>query len=805
MQRFFTKQLLLWLFVSSSVGLMAQDPYNNFKVTAPASVAGNYDVVQAAFGATTSDPLSGECAAGDPALACEALVNGDAVMGKIAFVNRGTCQFGLKALNAQNAGAIAVVICNNAPGGGAIGMPGGDFGADVTVPVVSMSLEDCTVLKAALDAGELQGTFEFKCGIDEPAPEGTFWGLDPGQGDFTDGLGDWIVSTDDEFLEDRTLWVHTADGRPIRNRFGAQLQSISGCTGAAVFDLENLQTEDNPTFVFPYNNFYQATLTSPAFDCSNAEYVSVQFYMINLILNTFSGQTGRYAEIQFFDGESWGDPRPLPTNAWGTTVTQKVVIAAPELVGKSNCRMRFWKGGDFGFLMIDDVFVFDKKNVDIRVNADYVATTPTYMVPASQVSPMPFLSDISNIGNAEAADVKLSVEIRNSNGDLIETLVNDYGQVASLQTIENIPFPNLFTPPAEPGLYRGTYIISSPDEEGNEGNNTFEFQFEVSDNKFSRLLSDVEFGQDYLAGFPNNFIVDVSSYYSVGNVYYVENGADYRAVSANFGLANAVADIDNEGFVKVDLFELNSIDGLADPAERTHVGTGEIFITTDELGNFRDIEVPLSVPNIEGGYDPENADPIRLKDQTHYFVVAHAEPFQTSTPTFEFLGARSGTGNAYVRSLFHWPVGTAFDSLGIARFQGSYHNREGSSDAVDERLGRSFTQQIWGGGTTLVNTYLPLTIDRVSSTYDIAAVGEVSLFPNPASREFYVDVTLEKPSDEVRIDLVTMDGRVAMSRTYNHVHDSRLKFDLGGVPSGTYTAMIHTENGVLNKKVVVQQ
>ena len=33
--------------------------------------------------------------------------------GSIALIKRGACQFGLKALNAQNAGAVAVIIYNN--------------------------------------------------------------------------------------------------------------------------------------------------------------------------------------------------------------------------------------------------------------------------------------------------------------------------------------------------------------------------------------------------------------------------------------------------------------------------------------------------------------------------------------------------------------------------------------------------------------------------------------------------------------------------------------------------------------------
>ena len=56
--------------------------------------------------------------------ACNALDNGlSDVTGKIAILYRGDCEFGAKALNAQTAGAVAVIIINHT--GAAVGMGGG--------------------------------------------------------------------------------------------------------------------------------------------------------------------------------------------------------------------------------------------------------------------------------------------------------------------------------------------------------------------------------------------------------------------------------------------------------------------------------------------------------------------------------------------------------------------------------------------------------------------------------------------------------------------------------------------------------
>ena len=75
---------------------------------------------------TIPHPLSQE--------ACSPLTNASAIAGKIAVLYRGTCNFSTKALNAQNAGAVAVIIINRDPD--PVGMAGGTDGALITIPVV---------------------------------------------------------------------------------------------------------------------------------------------------------------------------------------------------------------------------------------------------------------------------------------------------------------------------------------------------------------------------------------------------------------------------------------------------------------------------------------------------------------------------------------------------------------------------------------------------------------------------------------------------------------------------------------------
>ncbi|HRO42662.1 MAG TPA: T9SS type A sorting domain-containing protein [Flavipsychrobacter sp.] len=75
------------------------------------------------------------------------------VMGKWALIYRGNCEFGVKALNAQNAGAIGVIIYNHTPDE-MINMGAGASGGSVSLPVVFVSKQDGTAMRNQLLASQ---------------------------------------------------------------------------------------------------------------------------------------------------------------------------------------------------------------------------------------------------------------------------------------------------------------------------------------------------------------------------------------------------------------------------------------------------------------------------------------------------------------------------------------------------------------------------------------------------------------------------------------------------------------------------
>ena len=136
-------QMFLWTGASAGV----------LNVNSPGPIAGGYGTVAANFGQgvfnVTGDLVIVDDGSAAPTEGCNALVNGGAISGNIAVVDRGNCEFGTKCLNAQNAGAIAVVVCNNVAGA-PIAMGSGAVGASVTIPAVMISQADCATIRAQI-------------------------------------------------------------------------------------------------------------------------------------------------------------------------------------------------------------------------------------------------------------------------------------------------------------------------------------------------------------------------------------------------------------------------------------------------------------------------------------------------------------------------------------------------------------------------------------------------------------------------------------------------------------------------------
>lgn len=164
---------LTWTNVFGGVDEVIPGALSIMTINSPASIAGEYEFVPASFGDAIGT-LNGNLVlsndgSSEPTFACNALTNGSAINGNIAVIQRGTCEFGVKMLNAQNAGAVAaIVITDDRP---VTRMGPGASGGSVTIPSFMISQADGAQILAALGNGDtvditaVEGSDTFVTGV----------------------------------------------------------------------------------------------------------------------------------------------------------------------------------------------------------------------------------------------------------------------------------------------------------------------------------------------------------------------------------------------------------------------------------------------------------------------------------------------------------------------------------------------------------------------------------------------------------------------------------------------------------------
>jgi subtilisin family serine protease len=155
-----------WVIAAAASSRDGKSSIEAMEITAPASIAGKYAVKEANFTPQLLDsgPITGDLAlvddndetlegggSGTTSDACQPLVNGSDVSGKIAFIQRGGCDFDAKVANAADAGATAALVYNIA--GDPIVMNGASGKSDI--PALMVGQADGNLFLAEIDAGNV--------------------------------------------------------------------------------------------------------------------------------------------------------------------------------------------------------------------------------------------------------------------------------------------------------------------------------------------------------------------------------------------------------------------------------------------------------------------------------------------------------------------------------------------------------------------------------------------------------------------------------------------------------------------------
>jgi extracellular elastinolytic metalloproteinase len=140
-----------------------RSPVKLLQITTPRAISGTYTTGTAQFGKrVTATPITGEIVQFNdttllPMQGCKSSTVD--LTGKIVLVDKGGCGFAQKALNAQDSGAIACIICNTANTViNAINDTFPVIAKAVKIPVITLSLTDCARIRSG--ASSIQGTIQ---------------------------------------------------------------------------------------------------------------------------------------------------------------------------------------------------------------------------------------------------------------------------------------------------------------------------------------------------------------------------------------------------------------------------------------------------------------------------------------------------------------------------------------------------------------------------------------------------------------------------------------------------------------------
>ncbi|MDH3650835.1 MAG: M36 family metallopeptidase, partial [Saprospiraceae bacterium] len=147
-------QMFLWSPVPST---------SPFLVNSPVNIAGSYFALESDFsinnkldnlGSVTGDLVQVDDLNGGSHEACNAnpMNNGGELSGKIALIDRGNCDFTEKVKNAQDSGAVAVLMVNNVEGEPIV-MGGTDN--TITIPALMISRDDGDLIRGEINGGNM--------------------------------------------------------------------------------------------------------------------------------------------------------------------------------------------------------------------------------------------------------------------------------------------------------------------------------------------------------------------------------------------------------------------------------------------------------------------------------------------------------------------------------------------------------------------------------------------------------------------------------------------------------------------------
>ncbi len=768
-------------------GLEAQS--HLLSIDSASSVGGLYAVQVARFGPVCDlESISAEMelvvdgTGGNTA--CDVVTND--LTNKIAVIDRGGCEFSVKVFNAQQAGAVGAIVCNNLPvtdpNGGIFSMAAGTSAELVSIPSLMLSLEDCDIIKQELGNGLVAN-------INAREIDDQFTGTIVYEESFSCGLNGWTplnITCASGATPTVDIWTWAEYGDVSANCFADGIGFLTTPTawnGAAVVNSNflddpgadcglGLGTGDCPILQL-------GGLVSPEIDLTNTP--SEEDYTLSFYQGArHFGESSYFVLWSTDGGVNWDtvqlNPNIQTFDEIDPTVAELYFQAVPLTgsSGASSLQLQFLYQGDYYYWGVDDIRVTAGQVVNLAVT-DWYALPPNAAVPASQVEPFDFMADVRNSGAGAAENVQLNVVIFDGQGQVVHSPSLDYGTIPPNTLDENRIFFDPFTPPGSPETYLGAYVVSSEGGELSEVDNLQEFELLVTDDLFTK-----ELGRELRSFFPSPNLWDATEPHSAayGNVYRTPNGGGYVVNSIECIITNPgeLAGIGGSLVASIYKWEDINNDQAAQPDEREAIGQQIYTITGNENppGQLGLISIPFD----------ELTTPVMLEDNATYLAAVEYFAFDQTDIIFRHSTEYDYLPNLFLGDTLQFPAFTNFTGFG--------------ADLTAE------TYQMFGFDGQ-VPPVVRLRIDQSTSTNDLPDISnEFAVFPNPANDLLHVQFLLEDRTDLATVRIMDVAGKLILEDRVNNLQSLTRQYNLSTFANGTYFLQVRTATGVGTQKFVVQ-
>lgn len=780
-----TKFLKLFCLLGAGllVSVVAQ-AQTEFTINSPSSLAGSYtEFTESVFGPALYGEITGNLVASDDGAGvlngCDAFSNATDVAGNIALIDRGTCAFTQKVLNAQSAGAVAAIVCmvNNDP---LIRMAGCD---DIDIPSFMITKQLCDQIRM-----ELPVNVSFKNPFEPPTTDVVVWGSNPGEGDFDGGLNGW---TTNGITDAAHVWKWAEKGGitadpPVDAPATVLPQcdaiaSPTAANGAVAFHAIGYQLQVNPELVQPYSSF-SGELISPSIDLSNVTDAQVR------IIQSYAGLNGDGALFSFSTdgGTTYSEPVAVNDDFEAnefTTNPHVRRIDLPGAAGSSDVQLKFTFSGDFYFWMMDDIVIIERPPNSLAIPAFGEVVAENYATPLGLVEPIYFGGYASNTGSNAQTNVKL--EVTGDHYDESGTLATEdvYTGSVTLETLDVgqdsiVVFPDdaTFTP-TEKGTYVMEYVLTQDEDELDPDDNFATSTFQITSNILSKAPIDAN-------GLPiaTNALTgpDGPGPFEYGSHFYIANGEDFTADSITFGYSSN-GSITGEDVVLllskwVDANQDGLIDGGEDDGELERIGYNSYSYTSDDEDG-----VYITLPFLD--FETFEEKSIPLEDNTHYILSGR---YEGSNTIFLLANLNIDYGPMVDASIERV---NATSDVNLIRWadvleSGGEWSSGGYGDANIPAMSMHVTSTVISNE----EVYIP------DSTIEI--------YPNPVEDILTVSLEAEDTSGDWNISISDVTGRVVSPKRTLQQATFPLQLDVKNIPAGTYLLTFENNQQTLTKRFI---